>query len=65
MTLLAVEVAARGPYGEDGGSGKEMIERLFLDRIDIQGVGFIVCDANNRAVYVLSDKAVPYLALGE
>jgi len=58
----AAHVATGSAHAEDLGAGEEVVERLFLDGIDLEGGGGGVTEAEEFAVLIDADEAKTGLA---
>src|SRR5712692_4495020 len=66
LAETAAEVAPSRPEGEDAGAGKEVVERLFFDRIDAESGGTAVGGEHHPVPRALPDEAetpLPFLQL--
>jgi len=54
-----MQIAAGGTDGENLSAGKKMVERLFLNRVDLYGAGPAVSYALNFTIDILPNPAVP------
>jgi hypothetical protein len=63
LTEEAAHVAAGGAHGEDARAGKEMVQRLFLDGINLDGGGRGIPEAVQPAVFIDANVAEAGLAL--
>src|SRR5262249_34397018 len=57
LAELAAEVAAGGAEGEDAGAGVEVVERLFLDRVDTEPGTPAVGREDHLAALILAHEA--------
>ena len=64
LTVEATEIATRTSEGETGGTGMEVIQRLFLDGVDGEGTGLAVDLADEHAGVVAAAAAETRLAIG-
>ena len=59
----AAHVAASSAHAEDAGTGKEMIEWLFLDRVNLESGGSAIAEVEEFSILIDTDEAETGLAV--
>ena len=59
----AAHVAASSAHAEDAGAGKEMIEWLFLDRVNLESGGSAIAEVEEFSILIDADEAETGLAV--